>query len=74
MKLDSMKPVDINEKEELERLQGLQQREKLIRSLGIVDLLYRLFGTMEPKTCDLKQRDYSLLDAQTRNQVWNKYL
>lgn len=69
MKIDSMKPVDINEREEIERLQGLQQREKLIRSLGIVDALYNLFGTMEPKTHDLKPHDYSLLDAQTRNQT-----
>ncbi|XP_018426949.1 PREDICTED: tubulin polyglutamylase TTLL6 [Nanorana parkeri] len=69
MKLDSMKPVDINEQEEFDRLQGLQQRAKLIRSLGIVDLLHRLFSTMEPKTHDLKPHDYSLLDAQTRYQT-----
>ncbi|XP_072258846.1 tubulin polyglutamylase TTLL13 [Pyxicephalus adspersus] len=69
VKIDSMKPIDINEREELERLQGLQQREQLIRSLGIIDLLYRLFGTMEPKSHDLRPRDCSLIDAHTRNQT-----
>ncbi|KAM5171207.1 tubulin polyglutamylase TTLL13 [Mantella aurantiaca] len=69
MTINSMKPVDINEQEELERLQGLQQREKLIRSLGIVDLLYRLFSTMEHKIQAFKPLDYSLLDGQTRNQT-----
>ncbi|KAM9311906.1 tubulin polyglutamylase TTLL13 [Gastrophryne carolinensis] len=69
VKMDSMKPVDINEREELERLQGLQQREKLIRSLGIVDQVYRLFSTMEPRTPDLKPYDYSVLDVPARNQT-----
>ncbi|XP_068131352.1 tubulin polyglutamylase TTLL13 isoform X2 [Hyperolius riggenbachi] len=69
VKMDSMKPVDIDEREELERLQGLQQREKLIRALGIVDQVYRLFSTMEPKTPDLQPQDYSLLHAQTKNQT-----
>ncbi|KAG8575352.1 hypothetical protein GDO81_009534 [Engystomops pustulosus] len=68
VKVDSMKPVEIDEKEELERLQGLQQREKLIRALGVVDHVYRLFSIQEPRTPDLKPPDYGLLDAQTRNQ------
>ncbi|XP_075714251.1 tubulin polyglutamylase TTLL13 isoform X2 [Rhinoderma darwinii] len=69
VKVDSMKPIEIDEKEEMERLQGLQQREKLIRALGIVDHVCRLLSIQEPRTPDFKTLDYSLLDAQTRNQT-----
>ncbi|XP_063781905.1 tubulin polyglutamylase TTLL13 [Pseudophryne corroboree] len=69
-KIDSMKPIDIDEREEMERLQGLQQREKLIRGLGIVDNISRLLSTLEPRT-----PEYTLLDDQTRNQIrFNKAL
>ncbi|XP_075131915.1 tubulin polyglutamylase TTLL13 [Leptodactylus fuscus] len=68
VKEDSMKPIEIDEKEEMERLQGLQQREKLIRALGIVDHVYRLLSIQEPRTPDFKAPDYSLLDTQSRNQ------
>ncbi|XP_075198913.1 tubulin polyglutamylase TTLL13 [Anomaloglossus baeobatrachus] len=64
VKVDSMKPIEIDEKEEMERLQGLQQREKLLRALGIVDHVYRLFSIQEPRT-----PDHSLLNAQTANQT-----
>ncbi|XP_056427994.1 tubulin polyglutamylase TTLL13 isoform X2 [Hyla sarda] len=67
VKIDSMKPIEIDEKEEIDRLQGLQQREKLIRAMGVVDHVYRLLSMQDPRTPDLKASDYSL-DAQTRNQ------
>ncbi|XP_075063915.1 tubulin polyglutamylase TTLL13 isoform X3 [Mixophyes fleayi] len=69
MIIDSMKPIDIDDREEMERVQGLQQREKLIRGLGIVDYVSRLLSTLEPRTPDLKASDYSLQDSQTRNQA-----
>ncbi|XP_078182927.1 tubulin polyglutamylase TTLL13 isoform X6 [Callithrix jacchus] len=40
--LDTMRPQEIVEEEELERLKALLQREVLIRSLGIVEQLTRL--------------------------------
>ncbi|XP_074256123.1 tubulin polyglutamylase TTLL13 isoform X6 [Saimiri boliviensis] len=40
--LDTMRPQEIVEEEELERLKALLQRETLIRSLGIVEQLTRL--------------------------------
>lgn len=69
VKVDSMKPIEIDEKEEMERLQGLQQREKLIRAMGIVDHVFRLLSNQEPRTPEFKAPDYSLLDVQTRNQT-----
>jgi len=38
----SLKPIDINEDEELERISGLVQRDALIRSLGIIELVHQL--------------------------------
>lgn len=35
-------PVDINEKEEMERISGLIARDTLVRNLGVVDLVHRL--------------------------------
>nr|XP_026689436.1 tubulin polyglutamylase ttll6-like isoform X3 [Ciona intestinalis] len=40
--IDTSKPVDISEDEELERISGLLQRDSLIRSLGIVEQVHRL--------------------------------
>ncbi|XP_069899382.1 tubulin polyglutamylase TTLL13 isoform X2 [Dipodomys merriami] len=40
--LDTMKPQEIVEKEELERMKCMLQRENLIRSLGIVEQLHRM--------------------------------
>ncbi|KAG9489186.1 hypothetical protein GDO78_005274 [Eleutherodactylus coqui] len=68
MKVDSMKPIEIDEKEEMERLQNLQQRSKLIRAMGILDHVYRLFSMQESRMPDQKEHDYSLLDAQAKNQ------
>ena len=48
--LDTSKPQDILEEEELERISGLLQRDNLVRGLGIVEHVYRLLhctpGTM----------------------------
>ncbi|XP_041370181.1 tubulin polyglutamylase ttll6-like isoform X2 [Gigantopelta aegis] len=48
--IDTTKPVDIREEEELERISGLLQRDNLVRGLGIVEHVYRLLhctpGTM----------------------------
>lgn len=40
--VDIMKPMVIIDDEEVERLSGLIQRENLIRSLGVVEQVYRL--------------------------------
>ncbi|XP_012867320.1 PREDICTED: tubulin polyglutamylase TTLL13-like [Dipodomys ordii] len=40
--LDTMKPQEIVEEEELERMKCMLQRENLIRSLGIVEQLHRM--------------------------------
>ena len=40
--LDTTKPVDISEDEELERISGLLQRDSLVRSLGVVEQVHRL--------------------------------
>lgn len=48
--VDTTKPMDILEEEELERISGLLQRDNLVRGLGIVEHVYRLLhctpGTM----------------------------
>lgn len=40
--VDTLKPQEIIEDEELERLSGLLQRDNLVRGLGIVEHVYRL--------------------------------
>lgn len=48
--VDTSRPLDILEEEELERISGLLQRDNLVRGLGIVEHVYRLLhctpGTM----------------------------
>jgi hypothetical protein len=44
--IDTMKPLLIDETEELERVQGLKQRENLLKGMGINEFIHRiLFGT-----------------------------
>lgn len=44
--IDSMKPLAIDEAEELERIQLMKQRENLIKGMGINEFVHRiLFGT-----------------------------
>jgi len=40
--IDTMRPLDIAEEEELERISGLLQRDNLVRGLGIVEHVYRM--------------------------------
>lgn len=47
MQYDSMQPQDIVEHEEKKRVNALQQREKLIRDLGVIDQLSRLLSTAD---------------------------
>lgn len=54
--VDTSKPLDITEKEELERITGILQRDKLVRGVGIVEEVYKLLhctaGTGGPmKNC-----------------------
>ncbi|XP_052279829.1 tubulin polyglutamylase ttll6-like isoform X9 [Dreissena polymorpha] len=48
--VDTTRPMEIREEEELERISGLLQRDNLVRGLGIVEHVYRLLhctpGTM----------------------------
>ncbi|XP_028407105.1 tubulin polyglutamylase ttll6-like [Dendronephthya gigantea] len=51
--VDTGKPIDITEEEELERITGMLQRDNLVRGLGIVEEVYKLLhctpGTGGPK-------------------------
>ncbi|MEE6503465.1 hypothetical protein FKM82_004830 [Ascaphus truei] len=69
VKIDSMKPLDIDEKEEVERLHGLQQREKLIRGLGVVEQLYQLLRTVEHRASEIRGSQYYPFEAQTKKQT-----
>ncbi|XP_051898351.1 tubulin polyglutamylase TTLL13-like [Pristis pectinata] len=40
--IDIMKPLDIIDEEELQRLSGLLQRENLLRALGVIEQVYRV--------------------------------
>ncbi|XP_041370172.1 tubulin polyglutamylase ttll6-like isoform X1 [Gigantopelta aegis] len=74
--IDTTKPVDIREEEELERISGLLQRDNLVRGLGIVEHVYRLLhctpGTMgsgrpDPRTippAESKGRPFRSLNFQ----------
>ena len=42
--IDTTKPMDIVEEEELDRISGLLQRENLIRGLGIPEHVFRLLN------------------------------
>jgi hypothetical protein len=44
--IESWKPIEINELDEMERLQSLKQRESLLKGMGISDIVNKmLFGT-----------------------------
>ncbi|OCT89704.1 tubulin polyglutamylase TTLL13 [Xenopus laevis] len=68
VRYDTMKPVDIDEKEERERLQSLQQRERLIYELGIVDQVHRVLSLVDHGTSDLQAIEHYLGESQPRNQ------
>ncbi|XP_064608777.1 tubulin polyglutamylase ttll6-like isoform X3 [Liolophura sinensis] len=56
--IDTLRPVEIVEEEELERISGLLQRDSLVRGLGIVEHVYRLLhstpGTVGVTKADTK--------------------
>ncbi|XP_076101343.1 tubulin polyglutamylase ttll6-like isoform X8 [Mytilus galloprovincialis] len=68
--MDTSKPMDILEEEELERISGLLQRDNLVRGLGIVEHVYRLLhctpGTMGVMKTDARPLPPPLV-ASTKN-------
>ncbi|XP_063432383.1 tubulin polyglutamylase ttll6-like isoform X10 [Mytilus trossulus] len=68
--VDTSKPMDILEEEELERISGLLQRDNLVRGLGIVEHVYRLLhctpGTMGVMKTDSRPLPPPLV-ASTKN-------
>lgn len=63
--IDTSKPMDISEEEELERISALLQRDNLVRGLGIVEHVYRCvdcdFNSQQPIFSDFKLRTYKFL-------------
>jgi tubulin polyglutamylase TTLL6/13 len=51
--MDTARPIDITEEEELERITGMLQRDNLVRGVGIVEEVYKLLhctaGTGGPR-------------------------
>ncbi len=44
--IETWKPIEINELDEMERVQGLKQRENLLKGMGITEFVNKmLFGT-----------------------------
>ncbi|XP_032650085.1 tubulin polyglutamylase TTLL13 isoform X1 [Chelonoidis abingdonii] len=66
MVFDSMRPQEIVEDEEVERIKALLQRENLIRGLGIVDQLSRLLHTTEPRPVDVHRPHINISESQPR--------
>ncbi|XP_043349926.1 tubulin polyglutamylase TTLL13-like isoform X8 [Dermochelys coriacea] len=64
MVFDSMRPQEIVEDEEVERIKALLQRENLIRGLGIVDQLSRLLHTTEPRPLDVHRPHINISESQ----------
>nr|XP_048721837.1 tubulin polyglutamylase TTLL13 isoform X3 [Caretta caretta] len=64
MVFDSMRPQDIVEDEEVERIKALLQRENLIRGLGIVDQLSRLLHTAEPRPVNVHRPHINISESQ----------
>ena len=44
MDADSLKPIPIDEKEEIERISAMMQRDNLVRSSGVYDQVHRMFN------------------------------
>jgi hypothetical protein len=70
--VDTSKPMDILEEEELERISGLLQRDNLVRGLGIVEHVYRLLHCT-PGTMGVMKTDSRPLPPPLVSSV-NKYL
>ncbi|XP_021349620.1 tubulin polyglutamylase ttll6-like isoform X4 [Mizuhopecten yessoensis] len=67
--VDTSKPMDILEEEELERISGLLQRDNLVRGLGIVEHVYRLLHCT-PGTMGVLKTDSRALPPPLDNQRW----
>ncbi|KAK3096766.1 hypothetical protein FSP39_003043 [Pinctada imbricata] len=67
--LDTSKPMDILEEEELERISGLLQRDNLVRGLGIVEHVYRLLHCT-PGTMGVLKTDSRPLPPPLEHQRW----
>ncbi|XP_038640229.1 tubulin polyglutamylase TTLL13-like isoform X2 [Scyliorhinus canicula] len=52
--IDIMKPLDIIEEEELQRLSGLLQRENLLRALGVIEQVYRILQNTPGVNCSVQ--------------------
>nr|XP_014340384.1 PREDICTED: tubulin polyglutamylase TTLL13 isoform X1 [Latimeria chalumnae] len=76
--LDTTKPLDIIEEEELERVSGLMQRETLIRGLGIAEQIYCLLNKNGTKPSSQRQPPINPLDSPPHQaisfvQPWNQH-
>ncbi|XP_069481311.1 tubulin polyglutamylase TTLL13 isoform X2 [Ambystoma mexicanum] len=69
VQIDIMKPIDIDEDEELERLRGLLQREKLIRELGVVDQIYRLLNAVNRRPSAIQIPETYYPDSHAKKQA-----
>ncbi|CAG2221366.1 TTLL6_13 [Mytilus edulis] len=67
--MDTSKPMDILEEEELERISGLLQRDNLVRGLGIVEHVYRLLHCT-PGTMGVMKTDARPLPPPLDNHRW----
>ncbi|KAK3593774.1 hypothetical protein CHS0354_014313 [Potamilus streckersoni] len=67
--IDTTKPMDILEEEELERISGLLQRDNLVRGLGIVEHVYRLLHCT-PGTTGVLKSEPRPLPPPLENQRW----
>ncbi|XP_056022272.1 tubulin polyglutamylase ttll6-like isoform X17 [Ostrea edulis] len=67
--IDTAKPMDILEEEELERISGLLQRDNLVRGLGIVEHVYRLLHCT-PGTMGVLKTDARSLPPPLDHQRW----
>ena len=67
--VDTSKPMDILEEEELERISGLLQRDNLVRGLGIVEHVYRLLHCT-PGTMGVMKTDSRPLPPPLENHRW----
>ncbi|XP_052793544.1 tubulin polyglutamylase ttll6-like isoform X36 [Mya arenaria] len=71
--VDTTKPMDILEEEELERISGLLQRDNLVRGLGIVEHVYRLLHCT-PGTMGILKSEPRPLPPPLRNKFMRKPL
>ncbi|XP_072880889.1 tubulin polyglutamylase ttll6-like [Hemitrygon akajei] len=71
--IDSMKPLEIIDEEELQRLSSLLHRENLLRALGVIEQVYRVLrntsgvsGTVQTAPSDGTNKNKSLICPSTQ--------